>query len=291
MTRIPRGLAAACGVVAFLVLLPIGVTVVQALQGGGTPAPPLGVRTSLERTAVFYGDPQVAEIDVGYDPRAIASGGIRVQPDFTPYVATSPPAIHRAGTGRTAVLRYRYTLLCVTEGCLPANGHHQVQFKPVKVTGVSGRQTITSSARWPLLLVSSRLAQSDHSGSVHFRRPATLPAPELAVAPGPLAGGLIAAAALFALAAVALLARELARRPARLGPRKLTPLAVALAYTRDSALRPDPGDRRRALELLAEAVGVDGESGLARATAETAWSQAPPTPARTVELADEVEGA
>ena len=34
MTRIPRGLAVACGVVAFLVLLPIGVTVVQALQGG-----------------------------------------------------------------------------------------------------------------------------------------------------------------------------------------------------------------------------------------------------------------
>jgi iron(III) transport system permease protein len=34
VTRIPRGLAVACGVVAFLVLLPIGVTVVQALQGG-----------------------------------------------------------------------------------------------------------------------------------------------------------------------------------------------------------------------------------------------------------------
>ncbi len=34
MSRIPRGLAVACGVVAVLVLLPIGVTVVQALQGG-----------------------------------------------------------------------------------------------------------------------------------------------------------------------------------------------------------------------------------------------------------------
>jgi iron(III) transport system permease protein len=34
VTRIPRGLAVACGVVAFLVLIPIGVTVVQALQGG-----------------------------------------------------------------------------------------------------------------------------------------------------------------------------------------------------------------------------------------------------------------
>ena len=34
MTRIPRGLAVACGVVTFLVLLPIGVTVIQALQGG-----------------------------------------------------------------------------------------------------------------------------------------------------------------------------------------------------------------------------------------------------------------
>ena len=34
MTRIPRGLAVACGVVALLVLVPIGITVVQALQGG-----------------------------------------------------------------------------------------------------------------------------------------------------------------------------------------------------------------------------------------------------------------
>jgi iron(III) transport system permease protein len=38
VTRTPRALAVACGAVAILVLLPIGVTVVQALQGGVTAA-------------------------------------------------------------------------------------------------------------------------------------------------------------------------------------------------------------------------------------------------------------
>jgi hypothetical protein len=260
-------------------------------SGGGTPAPRLAVRTSLERSAVLYGDPLAAEVDVDYDTRGIASGGIRVQPDFLPYVATSAPEIRQARTGHTAVLRYRYSLLCVAEGCLPTNGPRQVKLKPVKVTGVSGNQTVTSSAQWPLVVVASRLSQSDRSGPIHFRHSAAPPAPEFAVAPGPLAYGLIGAAGLFTLAAAALVGRELARLRGRVRARKLTSLELALSYARDSALRPDPGDRRKALELLAEAVEGGGEPALARSAAETAWSQEPPTPARTVELADEVDRA
>jgi len=67
------------------------------------------------------------------------------------------------------------------------------------------------------------------------------------------------------------------------------PLDLALAYARDAAGRPDPRDRRKALELLAEAVAAGDEPALARAAADTAWSEPPPTPAGTVELADEVD--
>jgi hypothetical protein len=150
---------------------------------------------------------------------------------------------------------------------------------------------VTASAKWPLLVVASRLSQADLSGSIHFRRPNVPPAPEFGVAPGPLADGLIGAAGLCTLAAAALIGRELARLRRHVRVRKLSSLELALSYARDSALRPDPGDRRRALELLAEAVDDDGAPALARTAAETAWSEEPPTPARTVELADEADRA
>jgi hypothetical protein len=59
---------------------------------------------------------------------------------------------------------------------------------------------------------------------------------------------------------------------------------------RDAATRTDPADRRRALELLAEAVEAEGRrERLADEVHEAAWVEAPPTPKRSTELADAVE--
>jgi hypothetical protein len=70
---------------------------------------------------------------------------------------------------------------------------------------------------------------------------------------------------------------------------KLTPLEAALLYLRQAAGRPDPADRRKALELLATVLEDDGVPALAGTAGDVAWAEEPPSPARVVELADEVE--
>jgi hypothetical protein len=57
-------------------------------------------------------------------------------------------------------------------------------------------------------------------------------------------------------------------------------------FTREAARRPDPRDRRKALGLLAETVGDDDLAGAAE---RLAWGEAPPSPERTLSLADDVE--
>src|SRR5260221_651722 len=89
------------------------------------------------------------------------------------------------------------------------------------ILAIAATGPLTSSAKWPLLVVASPLSEADRSGSIHFRHPAAPPAPEFAVAPGPLADGLIGAAALCTLAAAALIGRELARLRGRVRARKL----------------------------------------------------------------------
>jgi hypothetical protein len=231
---------------------------------------------SLQPAAVLFGDPVTADVEVDYDPRAVEPSSIRVQPDFVPYVASVAPVVQNIHTG---AVRFRYSLLCVTDGCLPTKSSRILQLHAVTVTGLAGTQRLTATAQWPVLRISSRLAAADLGGSVRFRHPTVPPPLEYRVAPGAFAGGLIAAAALCALLAAALVGRELARRSGR--AQLLTPLELAIAYVRDSTGRTDP-DRRRALALLAAA--VDGE--LATAAAETAWSKPPPTPAGATELAD-----
>jgi len=241
------------------------------------------VAASLHPGAVLYGDPVTADVEVNYDPRAVEPSSIRVQPRFTPYVAGAAPVVQHLHGG---AVRFRYSLLCVTDGCLPGNGPRLLQLRPVTATGLAGTRTVTATAQWPTLRISSRLAPSDRNGRVRFHHPATPPAVNYRLAPGALAGGLIALAALSALAAVALAGRELARRSAHSKVRRLSPLELAIAYVRDSTVRSDP-DRRRALALLSEA--AEGE--VADDAADRAWSKPPPTPAGAGELADRAAGA
>jgi hypothetical protein len=249
----------------------------------GTPAmakvdTTLRVTASLDSASALYGDLVTAEVDVDYDPRTVEPSSIHMQPNFNPYVATSAPVVEHPHAG---TVRFRYSLLCVTEGCLPAKGARVLRLRPVTATALAGTSTVTGTASWPALHISSRLAEADRNGPVRFRSPAALPAPDYRLAPGALAAGLIALAALCALGAVALAGRELARRFARPKVRRLSPLELAIAYVRDSTLRTEP-DRRRALELLSEA--AEGE--LAVDAADRAWSEPAPTPAGTAELAD-----
>jgi hypothetical protein len=155
-----------------------------------------------------------------------------------------------------------------------------VQLQPVRVT--VGAEVHT--AAWAPLLVSSRLAKHDVAArKPPFRSSASLPPPAYRFGPGKLAGLLPLAAALLAAVGIALVALEgrrlvLRRRRAATA----TPLETALRYAREAAARPDPADRRKALELLAETVREGSISG-------TAWAEDAPSPERTLAIAAEVE--
>ncbi len=259
--------------------------------GGASAAPlsagPLRVVTSIYPRAVRYGDPVTAEVAVAYDPRTIALASIRVVPSFSPYVAVSAPVVQPV---RSGLVRFRYSLLCVSDGCLPTRGPRLLRLEPVTVSGLAGASRSTATATWPVLRISSRLVPSDLRGPVRFRSPTTPPAPVYRVAPGLLAALLLATATLCVLVAIAIAARGLLALRRRPATRSLSSLELAIAYVRDSTRR-SAADRRRALGLLAEAVDDTGEPVLAAAAAETAWSQPPPTPAGASELAERAAGA
>jgi len=282
--------------VVVLVAASLAVAVVVAgllLRRGGRPpgepsANPLTVTTTLDPRRAFFGDPDVARVDVRYDPRSVAPQSIRIQSDFAPFAEVGAPSVTDSGSDTAAVRTYRFTLLCLTDACLPLQGARDERPGPVVATGFSHGRTVSVRGRWRPVSVSSRLTKADLSGRIRFRHTASLPAP-FGVSTRLLAGLLLAAGALLVAAAAALIRPAWRRRLRDARRRTLTPIELALAYARDSAGRTNPADRRKALELLAKAVEAGGDPALAGISRESAWAEPPPTPARSLELADEAE--
>jgi hypothetical protein len=242
--------------------------------------PPLRVTASIEPTSVRYGDQVTATVEVNAQG-TIDPSDVRVSPSFIPYVATSGPTVRRLGQGAVS---YTYTLLCVTEGCLPTRGQRLLRLEPVIVTVGEGRSTLRASGAWPTIRIVSRLTRADVSGPVRFRSAAAPPSPLYRVTPGALAVVLGLGAAICALTGIAILARELARLWRRPGVTHLSRLDLAIAYLRDSTRR-SGADRRRALSLLAETTD-ELEPDLAETAAEAAWSRPSPSVVGATELAD-----
>jgi hypothetical protein len=263
----------------------------SAPEGGGGRA--LSVTTSLAPTTAFFGDPLVAEVDVQLDRAAIGAGAVRVDPSFAPYAETGAPAVSSSRAGNRETVRYRYALQCVSDACLPTGHGRSIAFAPVVVRAVSGTRRLKAIGTWQPLNLVSRLTSADVASSrPNFRRGLLLPPPVFGVAPGPFADGLTAAAALLVLAGLGICGVELARLAARRRRSRrveLTPLELALLRARESASRLDPADRRKAVGALAETLAAEGRSRLAESADDLAWSEAPPTPARTLTLVDEVE--
>jgi hypothetical protein len=283
------GAAAAAAAVAILVV-GTGLGWWRGALDAPAPAHPLAVRTSLAPRPAFFGDAVTAEIDVNADARTVPAKSIRVVPAFDPFVETGPPATTTSRAGKTVTVRYRYTIQCSTESCVPLGKPLAVQLPPVVVTA----GTLKVSAPWPATSILSRLGKGDVGSRPRFRAPRTLPAASYSVSPSLLANVLTAGAGVLALVALSLLGLELRRlleRRRLRGVVRLTPLEAALAYTRDAAARPNPADRRKALSQLARVLEREGIDPLADAAGDVAWSEEPPSPDRALELADEVEEA
>jgi hypothetical protein len=266
----------------------VAIVVVTALggfsNGPQAPAPtaPLAVQTSLVARTIAFGDLAVAEVSVAFDPRVVAARSIRVEPSFGAFVQTAAAVVQRTRSGNTATIVYRFPLQCVTDGCVPRGRSLAVALPPVVVTAAAGSRRLVSTRRWPTLVVASRLGKEPTASVPAFRR-AALPPVRYGASPV-LADLLTAAAGLLAAAAAVLAALEFAafaRR--RRGNRVLrTPLAVAVAYVRQAAARPDPADRRKALALLARTLAREGEPARAAAAGDVAWAEEAPSGDRTL---------
>jgi hypothetical protein len=253
-----------------------------------SPARALAVRTSLAPAQSLFGDTLLADVDVDVDTDAVSPSRIRVVPNFTPYAETGAPVVSTSRSGRSATVRFRYRIQCVSQGCVPATKPPTLRFAPVVVRAGGGGRTRTVRAAWPPALVASRLSSADLQ-RVRFHRPLTLPP---ATSRSALPDLLTAAAGALALLAVALVAVEAVRlydrRRVRAQP---TPLERALRLTRDSARRSSAADRRKALSLLSQTLEDEGASGLAGTASVVAWSDSPPSPETVLRVADDVETA
>jgi hypothetical protein len=290
-----RAVAAVAGVAAVVVcvlLVGTGLGWWNGAPSSGATGARLAVRTSLDPNPSFFGDRLAAEVAVDLDTRSVDPKSVQVDPGFVPFSETESPVVSRSRTGHEETIVYRYTIQCVTDGCLPGVKPRRIQLPPVVVTASAGARKARALGRWQPVTVVSRLTPADVSASGNrFRRPSTMPPAVFSVSPRPLATVLTVLAALLALAAVALLGLEVARllERRRAGARREpTPLELALTYVREAATR-DARDRRRAAGLLAETLAAEGEPSLAASAGDLAWSEATPSAARALALADEVE--
>jgi hypothetical protein len=281
--------AVCCACAAVLVLVVVGLGLGW---WSSTPAPtaapsaPLAVKTSLTPSEIFFGDPVSASVRVDLDAGRVAPGSLRIDPSFDPFVPSGPPTIDRTRRGGVETVVYTYPLQCVTDGCLPTGASHTVALRPVSVTAESGTHRVTVSKEWPKLLVASRLQHAQTAGAPAFRA-GELPAAVYRVGPVSLADVLVALAVVLVICAVVLAAFELrALAQRRASRRRRTQLEIAVEAVRVASTRDDAGDRRKALELLAEALSGDGRSGLAESAERLAWAEAPPSPEGALELAE-----
>jgi hypothetical protein len=241
--------------------------------------------------AILYGDQVTAQVSVDLDPAVVAAGSLRVEPGFEPFEAAAPPTVTRVGSGREETVSYTYALQCTTDVCLPTKPATPVRFPPVLVTAEVGGKPMSLTQAWPAVVVASRLQQTKTASASGDFAAGALPPPAFAVRPTTLADVLVLLAVLLAAGCFVLVWRELRvglRRRERRDER--TRLEAAVAFVRDAARRREAGDRRKALELLAEALAEDGQPGLAESAQHLAWAEPPPTPERTLELAEAAEG-
>lgn len=236
----------------------------------------------LPRTSLF-GDTLIARVVVSLDRRRVDPDDLELRARFGPYERIGDVQVERQDVGSQTQLVYTMRLRCVQFRCLPRGGslggesRTQFRFPPARI----GSLTV----RWPPVEVASRINPSELQAFRYRATVAPLPKASARVAPRTLAMASLVSAALLALLAFATLGRAVVRAWRRRPELDLPPVERALLFlqwTRDGE------DRRRALELLAEALDDEEQGELARAARKLAWSDAPPSAEAASELANRV---
>jgi hypothetical protein len=261
-----------------------------ALCGTATaadPPPAVKAQAVLSPQIVLFGDTLTARVDVTVDPTRVDPDSVRVRTDFAPWEHVEPPRRLRKDGGGTAYVSVTFVLRCLTSPCVPPRDTAPRDFPAALVTYAGdGRLDV----EWPPLIVHSRIP--DRAPQFPWQADVvSLPAVSYRLPPGLLLGLLLSGGALLTLAGGALAYR--ARPPRRVAPEPLPappaepalpPLERALVLLEDLHPQDGTADRRRALELVADALAGRDE-GLAANARALAWSEHDPPPSETTGLA------
>ena len=291
-------------VVLVCALLAASVAAGTARAQGPAPAgpPPPDVRTSLTPQILLFGDTLTARVDALVNKRRVDPDSVQVEMDFSPWEVVGPVEREEKDGGATALVRTTFVLRCLTSPCVPPRDTAPLDFDPVIVRyGDNGRLDVP----WPRLVVHSRIADrgapvttagGGQRGGPQFPWTAdllSLPAVSYRVSPGILFPLLLALAALLVVVGGVLVYRAWPERKeapepvVELPPEPaLPPLIQALALLEQPPAENGTADRRRALELVADALeGTDTK--LARSARRLAWSEETPPVETTSGLASD----
>jgi hypothetical protein len=230
---------------------------------------------------LLFGDTVTARLVVAIDRRRIAVDRLDVRTRFRPFETIGDVVRTRRDIGHETQLTYTFTLRCDEFRCLPRGGRIPFRFPPARVGAIR--------VPWPVTEVGTRINESELTAFRYRAILTPLPTTTYRIAPRTLAAVTLGVAAIL-LVVAGLVGLRLARRlQARRTPElDLPPVERALLILRWTR---DGEDRRRALELLAEALDEEDRRELARAARKLAWSDAAPTREEADELAQRVEEA
>ncbi len=255
------------------------------------PAELVAVTTSISPTTHAFGDPVRARADVLVDTREVGMESVRLQPDFGPYEPVGTPRVTREQAGDLGRVRFEYQLVCLQEGCDAAEARGVSDFPSgrVRYEFNDRRGNAYEAFDWPLLVVASRVADSDVE-EIRWRSDATTLVPAT-YRVGPLGAALVLLGIALACAAAAVVIARHLWWPATARDTGAADAALSrtlLEQAFDMALRADGGDspdRRRALERAARELGATGRSDLAEEARALAWAPAPSSAEQVARLA------
>ena len=252
---------------------------------------PLKAYASITPTVHLFGDLLTAKLAIVADTKWVDANRLRVRTSFTPYETARPPQVLRLASGRFEQITYTWSLRCIASQCVPrtppSDRFHVFHFTRARIDYLTaaGRPAYGIDAYWPPVEV---LSQVSPGVAAFLRRThhvnwrvglAPVAAPTYRNSPTLLLWLALAASALFAATGVLLAGRwALGLRPARVveAPPEATQLERAIAVLRYAHETGDETLQRKALERVADELGVERADQLAFVARELAWSARTP---------------
>ena len=270
------------------------------------------VRGELIPDVHLFGEPVVAQVDVILNRDKVDPADVQLKTDFEPYEKVGETREERRDIGRFTLIRYRTTLRCLSELCIPPtvgnvtitqtpelpifpeaqqrDEKQKYQFPNAIVSAEAADDKVLGRIVWPPLRSLSRINWYDSSvvgqGFPFVATVTPLPEPRYRISPTLLGLGLLALA-IALLALPVWLLRDLRRRRAgptvEAGP-AASPLERALRLVEWASRRPSADERREALEALAFELGHEANGDSAERIREQGWSPPPPEPEEMTKL-------